>query len=283
MRAGGHHPRRPRGLRRQAWPAPTRRWPPTARSAADPGPVDHTDGRKPDHAAGGNEVQAGRQAGRRHGATKCLKGVMTERAPAARNELDGGRTAAGKTGTTDKTTRRGSSATRRSSTTAVWVGTPTANNRDHNIALRGESYTVFGARSPPRSGRRSWTRPPGPAQRRTSRPADKVPNGDNVSIPSVQGRRCDARKDLESLGFTVNVGRRGDLELSRGYRRLHRPRRPRTAARRSRSSSRRNGPAPPQPKSTPKPKSTPTPKATTPKPKPTPLRRGRQAKRSPTT
>jgi membrane peptidoglycan carboxypeptidase len=146
-----------------------------------------------------------------HGVANIMSAVLTGNGTAARSALNGGRVAAGKTGTTDKNNETWFVGYTPQLTTAVWVGTPLGNNQAlDNIALPGGPYkTVFGASiAAPTwkaimdfalAGQPNVGFPP---------PSDKVANGDKVNFSSVSGQSVDAaRAYLESLGFAVNVGR----------------------------------------------------------------------------
>ena len=76
-----------------------------------------------------------------------MTAVLTGNGTASASELDGGRIAAGKTGTTDKNNETWFVGYTPQLTTAVWVGTPLGNSQAlDNIALPGGPYrTVFGA------------------------------------------------------------------------------------------------------------------------------------------
>jgi len=212
-----------------------------------------------------------------NGASQLLKGVI-QKGTGTKAKLDGGRPAAGKTGTTDNHVESWFVGYTPQLATAVWVGTPYSQNRMKNINLGGEFYPeVFGGTiSAPiwkamMDGASSIL---SLAPRDFNDPSSKILEGDFVSVPNVSGMTVDeATKVLEDAGFKADVAGQTFNTMSQGTVVYTDP-----SDRALRGStiglytSLGYVPAPPKPKYTPKPKPTPKPTATAtkPKPKPTP-------------
>jgi membrane peptidoglycan carboxypeptidase len=147
-----------------------------------------------------------------HGVANIMTAVLTGNGTGAASKLDGGRIAAGKTGTTDKNNETWFVGFTPQLTTAVWVGTPLGNSQAlDNVALPGGPYkTVFGASiaAPTWKAIMNYALA-GQPNVGFPAPTEQIANGDKVAIPSLSGQTiADATAYLESQGFTVTVGRR---------------------------------------------------------------------------
>jgi len=161
-----------------------------------------------------------------NGVTKILKTVLTK-GTGAGNSLDGGRPAAGKTGTagnkygyTNETWFVGYTP---QLSTAVWVGTPTDYQntaRMRNFQLGKTSYPreVFGSTIAAPIWKRIMDQASaGMPFRDFAEPSDTVLQGDIVSIPSVTGLALgDAMAALASAGFSPVVGNAVDSSIPVG-------------------------------------------------------------------
>ncbi len=147
-----------------------------------------------------------------NGVASIMSSVLAPGGTAAASTLDGGRPAAGKTGTTDGNKQTWFVGYTPQLTTAVWVGQPLGNKLVlDNIRLAGTTYpTVFGASiAAPTwktimdhalAGQPAVGFPP---------PTDQVASGTKVTVPSVSGQTvANATAALQAAGFSVTVGRR---------------------------------------------------------------------------
>ena len=164
-----------------------------------------------------------------NGVASIMTSVLTGNGTAARSALDGGRVAAGKTGTTDKNNETWFVGYTPQLTTAVWVGTPLGNSQAlDNVALPGGPYkTVFGASiaAPTWKAIMDYALA-GQPNVGFPAPTDQVANGTKVSVPSVSGQTvANATNALQAAGFAVTVGRRVYSNYRPGHRRLRQPRR----------------------------------------------------------
>jgi membrane peptidoglycan carboxypeptidase len=210
-----------------------------------------------------------------NGATALLKGVI-EKGTGRGAKLEGGRPAAGKTGTTDNHVESWFVGYTPQLATAVWVGTPYSQKRMKNIRLGDDFYQeVFGGTISAPIWKQIMDRTSqilDKPMRDFDEPSGKVLNGDIISIPSVSGMSVgEATKVLEEAGFKAQVAGRTYSPMSEGTVVYTDP-----SGRAVRGStiglytSLGYVPAPPKPKSTPKPKPTtkkPDTKTTTPPPK----------------
>ena len=153
-----------------------------------------------------------------NGVTTILKTVLTK-GTGAGNGLDGGRPAAGKTGTAGNSLSTGGTnetwfvGYTPQLSTAVWVGTPNDKNntmRMKDIRIGGHLYLneVFGSTIAAPIWKSIMDRASsGMPFRDFVEPSDKVLQGDLVSIPSVTGLSLgEAMAALSSAGFTPVVG-----------------------------------------------------------------------------
>jgi len=153
-----------------------------------------------------------------HGVANIMTSVLSPGGTGSASKLNGGRIAAGKTGTTDKNNETWFVGYTPQLTTAVWVGTPLDNKQAlDNVDLPGGPYkVVFGASvaAPTWKAIMDFALA-GQPNVGFPAPSDKVANGDKVTLPSLSGQKIDdARAFLESQGFTVVIGRR----VSSNYR-----------------------------------------------------------------
>ncbi len=151
-----------------------------------------------------------------NGVTKILKTVLTK-GTGSGNSLDGGRPAAGKTGTagnkdgyTNETWFAGYTP---QLSTAVWVGTPidannTARMKGFRLGKTNYPNEVFGSTIAAPIWKQIMDKASaGMPFRDFAEPSDKVLQGDIVSIPSVTGLALgDAMAALASAGFSPVVG-----------------------------------------------------------------------------
>jgi membrane peptidoglycan carboxypeptidase len=146
-----------------------------------------------------------------NGVTKILKTVLTK-GTGSGNSLEGGRPAAGKTGTSDGSNETWFVGFTPQLSTAVWVGTPDGPQTRvlRNLQLGNKFYSgqVFGATIAAPIWKQIMDRASsGMPFRDFAEPSDKVLQGDMVSIPSVTGLALgDAMAALASAGFSPVVG-----------------------------------------------------------------------------
>jgi len=164
-----------------------------------------------------------------NGVTKILKAVLKPGGTGGRiGGLDGGRPAAGKTGTAGNATKAGGTnetwfvGYTPQLSTAVWVGTPDDGNlsRLKNLHLGGEFYAneVFGATIAGPIWKKIMDRASaGMPFRDFDEPGDKVVFGDLISIPSLYGLSvADAKAALIAAGFKPVVGRAVASSIPKG-------------------------------------------------------------------
>jgi membrane peptidoglycan carboxypeptidase len=147
------------------------------------------------------------------GVTKILKTVLTRGTGSGTGGLDGGRPAAGKTGTSEGSNETWFVGYTPQLCTAVWVGTPNdyQNRRNlRNIQLGDRFYygQIFGATIAAPAWKGIMDRASaGMPFRDFSEPSDKLVHGDLVSVPFVAGLSVgQAIGVLASAGFTPVVG-----------------------------------------------------------------------------
>lgn len=155
-----------------------------------------------------------------NGTTELLKGVI-EKGTGRQAKLDGGRPAAGKTGTTDNHVESWFIGYTPQLASAVWVGTPYSQNRMKNIKLGNDFYPeVFGGTISAPLWKQLMDRASSildKPKRDFDEPSSKVLNGDIISIPSVSGMSVEeATKVLEKAGFKAQVAGRTYSTLSSG-------------------------------------------------------------------
>lgn len=163
-----------------------------------------------------------------NGVTKILKTVLTK-GTGSGNSLDGGRSAAGKTGTAGNSLSSGG--TNESwfagytpqLSTAVWVGTPddnknTARLRDLKLGSRFYGGEIFGSTiAAPIWKQIMDGASAGMPFRDFADPSDKVLYGDLVSVPSVTGLSLgDAMAAVSAAGFQPVVGNAVDSSIGAG-------------------------------------------------------------------
>jgi membrane peptidoglycan carboxypeptidase len=210
-----------------------------------------------------------------NGATELLKGVI-EKGTGRGAKLDGGRPAAGKTGTTDNHVESWFVGYTPQLASAVWVGTPYSQKRMKNIRLGNDFYgEVFGGTiSAPiwKELMDSTSAILGKPMRDFDEPGSKILNGDVISIPSVSGMTVErATSVLKAAGFSAQVAGKTYNSMDRGRVVYTDP-----SGRAVRGTtvglwvSLGYVPAAPKPRTTPKPKATTKPTVKTSKPPATP-------------
>ncbi len=157
-----------------------------------------------------------------NGVTQILKTVITK-GTGFGNSLDGGRPAAGKTGTSDGSNETWFVGYTPQLATAVWVGTPDdPGNKTvlRNVQIGDKHYygQVFGATiAAPIWKQIMDGASAGMSFRDFADPSDKVLHGDLVSIPSVTGLSLgDAMAAVASAGFQPVVGNAVDSSIGVG-------------------------------------------------------------------
>ncbi|NMM25331.1 MAG: PASTA domain-containing protein, partial [Phycicoccus sp.] len=161
-----------------------------------------------------------------NGVTKILKTVLTK-GTGSGNGLDGGRPAAGKTGTAGNkegfTNESWFVGYTPQLSTAVWVGTPddpgnTTRLRNLKLGSRFYSGEIFGSTiAAPIWKQIMDGASTGMAFRDFAEPSDKVLYGDLVSIPSVTGLSLgDAMAAVAAAGFQPVVGNAVDSPIAVG-------------------------------------------------------------------
>ena len=146
-----------------------------------------------------------------HGVASIMSHVLTE-GTARQSALDGGRPAAGKTGTSDGNNETWFVGFTPQLTTAVWVGTPNDKNNSQvldNVRLAGQFYPVVHGSS---IAAPTWkaimdAMLSGQPATPFPDPSDKVLNGEKVPINDVVGHTIDdATTSLQAQGFQAAVG-----------------------------------------------------------------------------
>lgn len=143
------------------------------------------------------------------GVTQLLLGPLESGGTAAGNELDGGRQAAGKTGTTDNHKQSWFAGYTPQLSTAIWVGSPIREYDMDGITLGGRYYSqVFGGTlAAPIWSDIMNDASKGMAKKKFTKPSSKVVNGDLRSIPDVTGMGpTQAKEKIEKAGFKATEG-----------------------------------------------------------------------------
>ena len=223
-----------------------------------------------------------------------------------RNQLDGGRESAGKTGTSNKNNESWFAGYTPNLAVAVWVGTPDDGNKRNMVNL------TIGGRYIPKMHGAAVAAPiwkavmdgtlKGQPKENFTEPSDKLLNGESIDVPDVAGLSVSqAIAELRGAGFSAGVGGTRPSSVPLGlvagtspsgkaktgsyitiYTSGYAPK-PQNAASQNRQRSNRNASKPkattPPSSAAPKPSktTTPKPKATKPKPKPTPTPRKTKA------
>lgn len=153
------------------------------------------------------------------GVTSMLTNVLTGKGTGRASALDGGRPAAGKTGTTDGNNETWFVGYTPELATAVWVGTPNDEGNSRvldNVCIRapGESScriqrypVVFGASVAAPTWKQIMDRSlEGVPNSAFPTASDKILYGDKIPIPAVRGKSVDeATALLEQAGFRAEV------------------------------------------------------------------------------
>lgn len=146
-----------------------------------------------------------------NGVAQIMTSVLTD-GTAKASALDGGRIAAGKTGTTNGNRQTWFVGYTQQLTTAVWVGQPVDQSQTlDNVRLANSFYpTVFGASIAAPLWKSIMDHAlAGQPNSGFAAPSDTVLNGNKVDVPNVVGQSIDnATSALQAAGFTVTVGRR---------------------------------------------------------------------------
>ncbi|WP_084349242.1 penicillin-binding protein [Janibacter limosus] len=143
------------------------------------------------------------------GVTQLLLGPLEPGGTAAGNDLDGGRQAAGKTGTTDNHKQSWFAGYTPQLSTAIWVGSPIREYDMDGITLGGRYYSqVFGGTlaAPIWSDIMNAASEDMP-KKKFKKPGDKIVDGDLRTIPDVAGMGpTQAKAKLEKAGFKAKEG-----------------------------------------------------------------------------
>lgn len=143
------------------------------------------------------------------GVTQLLLGPLESGGTAAGNDLDDGRQAAGKTGTTDNHKQSWFAGYTPQLSTAIWVGSPIREYDMDGITLGGRYYPqVFGGTiaAPIWSDIMNKASEDMP-KKKFKKPGDKIVEGDMRTIPDVGGMGpTQAEEKLKKAGFKAKVG-----------------------------------------------------------------------------
>ncbi|KRE39534.1 hypothetical protein ASG73_04290 [Janibacter sp. Soil728] len=143
------------------------------------------------------------------GVTQLLLGPLEPGGTADGSALDGGRQAAGKTGTTDNHKQSWFAGYTPQLSTAIWVGSPIREYDMDGITLGGRYYkNVFGGTlaAPIWSDIMNAASEDMP-EKKFKKPSSKVVNGDLRSIPDVTGMGpTQAKEKIEKAGFKATEG-----------------------------------------------------------------------------
>lgn len=153
------------------------------------------------------------------GVAELLKAPLSPGGTAAGNTLDGGRPAAGKTGTTDSHVETWFAGFTPQLATAVWVGTPYDNKSMANRVIGGRSYgQIFGATLAAPLWRQIMSfASQGMPFEQFPQPSSQIANGNLVALPSVIGMSYDqAKATLEAAGFSAYNAGNVDSPLPKG-------------------------------------------------------------------
>jgi len=146
------------------------------------------------------------------GVTQILKTVLTKGTASGVGGLAGGRTAAGKTGTSNGSNETWFVGYTPQLSTAVWVGTPTGNPKRvlRNLHLGGTTYAsqIFGATIAAPIWKQIMDRASsGMPFLQFGSPSSKTQSGDAIAIPDVTGMTVrDAKSALSAAGFSPVIG-----------------------------------------------------------------------------
>ncbi|RWU81267.1 transpeptidase [Janibacter hoylei PVAS-1] len=143
------------------------------------------------------------------GVTQLLLGPLEPGGTAAGNDLDGGRQAAGKTGTTDNHKQSWFAGYTPQLSTAIWVGSPIREYDMDGITLGGRYYgQVFGGTIAAPIWSEIMNEASKDMPKKTfKKPGQKVVNGDMRDIPDVTGLGpTQAEEQLKKAGFKAKVG-----------------------------------------------------------------------------
>ena len=156
-----------------------------------------------------------------HGVANIMSNVLTV-GTARKSALDGGRPAAGKTGTSDGNNETWFVGYTPQLTTAVWVGTPNDKSNSQtldNVTLAGKFYDVVHGSSvaaPTWKGIMDRLLASSPVTPFPP-PTDQIATSDLIAVADVVGQPvADATASLEAQGFTVAVGRRTSSNYQSG-------------------------------------------------------------------
>lgn len=141
------------------------------------------------------------------GVTQLLEGPI-KNGTARGAQLNGGRVAAGKTGTTDGHRQSWFVGYTPQLASAVWVGTPITEKRMDGVVLNGRAYgSVFGGTiAAPLWKRIVDDASSGMPMKQFTSPSQDIQSGEQVSIPSVIGMtQPQAEQALQRAGFSVNA------------------------------------------------------------------------------
>ncbi|WEV76827.1 transglycosylase domain-containing protein [Janibacter cremeus] len=143
------------------------------------------------------------------GVTELLRGTLEDGGTAAGQKLDGGREAAGKTGTTDNHKQSWFAGYTPQLSTAIWVGSPITEFEMDNVTIGGQYYeNVFGSTlAAPIWNNIMNVASKGMKEKDFPEPGKKIVKGDLRDIPDVVGEGpTQARAALEKAGFKVTEG-----------------------------------------------------------------------------
>ncbi|NYF98714.1 penicillin-binding protein [Janibacter cremeus] len=143
------------------------------------------------------------------GVTQLLRGPLEAGGTAAGQDLDGGRQAAGKTGTTDNHKQSWFAGYTPQLSTAIWVGSPITEYAMDNVSIGGQFYgSVFGSTiAAPVWNNIMNTASKGMKEKDFKKPGKKIVKGDLRDIPDVVGEGpTQAKEALEDAGFKAKEG-----------------------------------------------------------------------------
>ncbi|WP_338748671.1 penicillin-binding protein [Janibacter alittae] len=143
------------------------------------------------------------------GVTELLRGPLEAGGTAAGQDLDGGRDAAGKTGTTDNHKQSWFAGYTPQLSTAIWVGSPITEYEMDNVTIGGQFYSsVFGSTiAAPIWNDIMNTASKGMKKKEFAKPGKQIVKGDVRDIPDVVGKGpTQAKEALEAAGFKAKEG-----------------------------------------------------------------------------
>lgn len=156
------------------------------------------------------------------GVTQLMRGPLEPGGTAGAAALDGGRPAAGKTGTTENHGESWFAGFTPQVSTAIWVGTPFGDGDAYemdNISIGGQYYrNVFGGTiAAPLWKQVMDDVSEGMDKKSFPKPGEKTLKGDVRDIPNVSGMGPDqARQTLEKAGFKAQVGNQVNSTVQAG-------------------------------------------------------------------